>query len=393
MTDRLRWLIVAGARPNFIKIAPLIWEIKRYNTTRRIEKKIIPLIVHTGQHYDKSMSELFFYDLNIPYPDINLSVGSGRHGEQTGKIMIAFEEVLLEIKPGLVIVVGDVNSTLACALVAAKLCIPVAHVESGLRSFDRTMPEEINRILTDQISDFLFTHSRDADENLLKEGIPKEKIFFVGNIIIDSLNVILRNISDSAILSKLHGILSHQNILNGYAILTLHRPSNVDYENTLKNMLDCFNEISEKLPILFPIHPRTKKQIISFGLENRLNWLNDDFHPVNGPIRNYIYCLPPLGYHDFIALMRKSKMVFTDSGGSQEESTIMGIPCITLRENTERPVTVTEGTNTVVGNDPSRIKKAFEEASSKQHAGGRIPELWDGRTAERIINILTCKKT
>jgi UDP-N-acetylglucosamine 2-epimerase (non-hydrolysing) len=338
------------------------------------------------------MSKIFFHELNIPRPDINLGIGSGGHGEQTGKIMIAFEKVVLEQKPDLVIVVGDVNSTIACALVAAKLNVPVAHVEAGLRSLDRSMPEEINRILTDRISDYLFTHSPDANANLLKEGIQKEKIFFVGNIMIDSLMLISQHISDSKILMKLKGILPQKGESKSeYSLLTLHRPSNVDDKNILERVLNCLGEISKEIPILFPIHPRTKKQIEGFGLRDKITWLNDDFQPPNGQGINCFYGLPPLGYLDFITLEKKARIVFTDSGGTQEETTILSVPCITLRENTERPVTITEGTNTLVGNAPEKIKKAFEYKISTKQIEKKIPKFWDGKTAERIVNILTSR--
>ncbi len=376
-----------------MKIAPLIKAIKRHNENKKIHKPgVIPLLVHTGQHYDRAMSKVFFDELKIPRPDINLGIGSGGHGVQTGKIMIAFEKVVQEQKPDLVIVVGDVNSTIACAMVAAKLNIPVAHVEAGLRSFDRSMPEEINRILTDQISDFLFTHSPDANENLLKEGIPEEKIFFVGNIMIDSLSLILKYTSDSNIFIKLKGILPRK--VKGkseYSLLTLHRPSNVDSKGILERVLNCLGEISKEIPILFPVHPRTKKQIEGFGLRDKITWLNEDFQPLNGQARNCFFGLPPLGYLDFMALEKRAKVMFTDSGGTQEETTILGIPCITLRENTERPVTITEGTNTLVGNVPKKIKEVFKDAISTKQIEKKIPRFWDGKTAERIINILTAK--
>lgn len=388
MSRKSKWLIVAGARPNFMKIAPLIREIKKLNVRNNC---IIPILVHTGQHYDKTMSEIFFDELKIPRPDINLGVGSGSHGEQTGKIMIAFEKVVIEQKPDLVIVAGDVNSTIACALVAAKLHIPVAHVEAGLRSFDRSMPEEINRILTDQISDFLFTPSKDADENLLKEGISADKIYFVGNIMVDSLKSILHHISKSTIFSLLDGILHQKSKECNYAMLTLHRPSNVDSKYILERELACFEDLSKKLPILFPIHPRTVKKINEFGLSHKITWLDDDYKLLSGQNNSNVYGIHPLGYLDFVALMAKARVVFTDSGGIQEESTVLGVPCITLRENTERPVTMTEGTNTLVGTDPYRIKEAFEQATGSNCIGSKIPELWDGATGERIINILIVK--
>ncbi len=391
MSNRLKWLIIAGARPNFMKIAPLIKAIKQYNTNKKVDNPIIiPLLVHTGQHYDKEMSKVFFDELNIPKPDINLGIGSGGHGEQTGRIMIAFEKVVLEQKPDLVVVVGDVNSTIACAMVATKLNIHVAHVEAGLRAFDRSMPEEINRILTDQISDYLFTHSPDANENPLKEGIPKEKIFFVGNIMIDSLMLISQYTSNTEIFMKLKGILPQKNEDKGvYALMTLHRPSNVDDKKILERVLDCLVEISKEIPILFPVHPRTKKQIEDFGLEDNLTWLNEGFRPINGRAGNHFYALPPLGYIDFMALEKRAKVMFTDSGGTQEETTILGVPYITLRENTERPVTITEGTNVIVGNVPENIKNAFEDVISKKQIEKKIPKFWDGKTAERIINVLT----
>ncbi|MFP3867796.1 MAG: non-hydrolyzing UDP-N-acetylglucosamine 2-epimerase [Desulfobacteraceae bacterium] len=392
MAKKLKWLIVAGARPNFVKIAPLIRAIENYNANHALSKaEVIPVIVHTGQHYDQAMSKVFFDQLNIPQPDINLGIGSGSHGEQTGRIMIAFENVIIEQKPDLVIVVGDVNSTIACALVAAKLNIPVAHVEAGLRSFDRSMPEEINRILTDQISDFLFTHSRNADENLLTEGVSKEKIFFVGNIMIDSLRLILPYTSSAITTTKLNALLSQNGAPSAYGLLTLHRPATVDSKAQLETVLNTISEISRNLPIIFPIHPRTRKQVISYGLADKLNWLTEDLQLTNGKGKNFIYAPPPLGYLDFIALMEKARVVFTDSGGAQEETTIMGVPCITLRENTERPITITEGTNTLAGTDPIKITKAFAKAVASEQVERRIPELWDGKTAERIISILASK--
>lgn len=381
-----KWLIVAGARPNFMKIAPLIHAIRESNARNA---RIIPVIVHTGQHYDKGLSQIFFDELGIPEPDFNLGIGSGSHAEQTGRIMIAFEQVALAQNPDLVVVAGDVNSTIACALVAAKLRIPVAHIEAGLRSFDRTMPEEINRILTDRISDFLFTPSRDADENLRKEGIAAENIFFVGNIMVDSLRLIMKHLHKSRILSMLGKILDQN---TGYAMITLHRPSNVDDKRTLERALGCIKELSRDMPMLFPVHPRTAKQIKDFGLGRTITWLDADYHIRKGQNASNIYGLPPLGYLDFVALMTKAKVIFTDSGGIQEESTVLGIPCITLRENTERPVTVTEGTNTITGNDPEKITAAFLLAISPGEKSIRsIPALWDGKTAPRIVEILASK--
>jgi UDP-N-acetylglucosamine 2-epimerase (non-hydrolysing) len=389
MVKRAKWILVAGARPNFMKIAPLIREIERYNAHQRtIRVMITPILVHTGQHYDKGLSEVFFKELNIPKPDIDLGVGSGNHGEQIGKIMIAFEKVLLDHKPDLVIVVGDVNSTIACALVAAKRCIPVAHVEAGLRSFDRSMPEEINRILTDQISDFLFTPSPDANENLLKEGISSGKIFFVGNIMVDSLKLISRHTKRSKILSKLKEIFAEKGNKQSYALMTLHRPSNVDDKITLKRILDCLREISKSMPILFPVHPRTRKQIYTFTLQNKIVWLNDNFKILENQNQNFIYGLPPLGYLDFMTLLQGAKVIFTDSGGIQEETTVLGVNCITLRENTERPITLKDGTNILVGSEPARIRRAFLATISSKPVRRKVPKLWDGRTAERIVDIL-----
>jgi len=389
MQVKQKWLIVSGARPNFVKIAPLTKAIERHNRGEKPPVVLDPVIVHTGQHYDEEMSRLFFRDLAIPKPHYDLNIGSGPHGEQTGRIMIAFEPVVMKEQPDLVVVVGDVNSTLACALVASKLNIPVAHIEAGLRSFDRTMPEEINRILTDQISDYLFTHSRDANENLRREGIPEEKIFFVGNIMIDSLKMILKHTGKSTVNELTARILANRNLrTDRYAILTLHRPSNVDNKTSLRNLLECLHEISKEIPIFFPVHPRTKKQIEAFGCEQYLNWIDSSGSSVRLNNDGNLFGLPPLGYLDFMSLTKNSSLVFTDSGGLQEETTILGIPCITLRENTERPVTIIEGTNTLTGNDPSRIFSAFHDIKQNSRGPGKVPELWDGRTAERIVNIL-----
>ena len=326
--------------------------------------------MHTGQHYDDEMSQVFFDDLDIPRPDVYLGVGSGSHAEQTARVMLAFEPVLLEQEPELVLVVGDVNSTLACTLVAAKLHIPVAHVEAGLRSFDRTMPEEINRVLTDQIADLLFTTERDADENLRREGVAEERIHFVGNVMIDTL---LRHKERSLALDALgrYGLEPH-----GFALLTLHRPSNVDVPEVLAGILDALAEIQARLPIIFPAHPRTVKKIQEFGFEERLAAMPD------------LRVTEPLGYLEFLNLMANARLVLTDSGGIQEETTILGVPCLTLRENTERPVTVTEGTNTIVGNDPGRIVTEALAILDGKGKAGQVPELWDGRAAERIRLLL-----
>ena len=357
---------VVGARPNFMKIAPLIEEMRK-------NPKIEALLVHTGQHYDKEMSELFFDDLEIPRPDIYLGIGSASHTEQTAKIMIGFEKVLLKENPDLVLVVGDVNSTIACSLTAAKMGIKIAHVEAGLRSFDRSMPEEINRVLTDQIADFLFTTERDANDNLLREGISKEKIFFVGNVMIDTLLKNRKKAENSKILEKLN--LEKKN----YATLTLHRPSNVDVRGTFENLLDAFTEIQNKIKIVFPMHPRTEKKIEEFNLREKIT-----------EMKNFI-TIKPLGYLDFLNLIANSKFVLTDSGGIQEETTVLRIPCVTLRENTERPVTVTEGTNIVVGTNRDKIIKESLNIIEGKGKKGRIPELWDGKAAKRIVDII-CKK-
>lgn len=347
-----------------MKIAPIVREMKR----RRSE--FLPLIVHTGQHYDAAMSDSFFEDLGIPAPDFHLEVGSHSHAVQTAKIMMAFEPIVLVEKPDWVLVVGDVNSTIACAIVCAKLGIKVAHVEAGLRSRDRTMPEEINRILTDSISDLLLTTSDDADENLKAEGVAADKIKFVGNVMIDSLFYNLEKSKESKAREKLD--LNDKD----YAVLTLHRPSNVDEKETFAGLLEALIEISERLPIIFPAHPRTKANIEKFGFAELVK---------NSNIR----LIEPLGYLDFMRLYSGAKLVLTDSGGLQEETTALGIPCLTLRENTERPITIELGTNHLVGTNPSKIKQtAFEilENSSKKDA--KIPPLWDGRAAERICQTL-----
>ncbi len=362
----MKILNVVGARPNFMKIAPIIDEMKK-------RSKLTPILVHTGQHYDKEMSKLFFDDLKLPPPDIYLGVGSASHAVQTAKIMVKFEKVLLKEKPDLVVVVGDVNSTIACTLTAVKFFIPVAHIEAGLRSFDRTMPEEINRILTDSISDYLFTTCHDANKNLLKEGISKDKIHFVGNVMIDTLLKHIKKASHSGILKKLN--LQPKD----YAALTLHRPSNVDDKKVFVRILDAFGEIQKKIKIVFPIHPRTKKRIEEFGLNNKIRKMKN-FKIVDA-----------LGYLDFLKLMSESKFVLTDSGGIQEETTILKIPCITLRETTERPITVTEGTNIIVGSNKEKIIKESLKIIKGKEKKGKIPKFWDGKAAERIANILLSK--
>jgi len=373
--------IIVGARPNYMKAAPLYDELK-------LQPHFHASIIHTGQHYDQEMNKVFFDDLGLPKPQVYLGVGSGTHAFQTGTIMQEYEKILLDQRPDLVVVVGDVNSTIACALDAAKLHLPVAHVEAGLRSFDRTMPEEINRLLTDQISDFLFTTCEDADQNLKNEGIPESKIFLVGNVMIDSLLKFIERAKQSDALARL-GLLKADAAVQPYALLTLHRPSNVDDPHTLVGILDALNTVSERIPLIFPIHPRTLKQVKAFALEDMI-WHVD--RPESIPLDlspPKVITIPPLGYLDFLNLMAHAALVLTDSGGIQEETTILGIPCLTLRSNTERPITITEGTNYLVGSDPEKIvSQSFEilETGGKQ---GRLPKLWDGQAASRIVRILT----
>lgn len=359
-----RILNVVGARPNFMKIAPIQRAMQKY------PGDIEPLLMHTGQHYDERMSKFFFEDLQLPQPDIYLGVGSGSHAEQTAKIMVDFEKACLEYKPDLVVVVGDVNSTVACSLVASKLWIPVAHVEAGLRSFDRKMPEEINRIVTDSLSEYLFITEKSGTENLLKEGTDPAKIHFVGNVMIDSLTYFLDKANGSSILQQLE--LEAQ----GYALVTLHRPSNVDEPENFLKIISAFEEIQRRVPIVFPIHPRTEKNIKQFGMEKKIKSLKN------------LRLLSPVGYLDFMQLTKKCKFVMTDSGGIQEETTFLGIPCITLRENTERPITVEIGTNEIVGTDTQKIISLSEKLFSGNWKEGKIPELWDGHAAERIVDVL-----
>jgi UDP-N-acetylglucosamine 2-epimerase (non-hydrolysing) len=360
----LRIINVVGARPNFMKIAPVIDEM------RRRHDRIEPLLVHTGQHYDESMSDSFFEDLRIPRPDINLEVGSGSHSEQTARVMIAFEQVLIKHPADWVVVVGDVNSTMAAAIVASKQLVRVAHVEAGLRSFDRTMPEEINRVVTDALASLLLTPSRDANENLLREGAAPEKIRFVGNVMIDSLYRQLERSRASQILERL-GLEPGK-----FCAMTLHRPSNVDVKETLSGILDALDVIGERLPIVFPLHPRTRDRLEQFGLRERANK------------RSSLVLTEPLGYLDFLHLYSNSRLVLTDSGGLQEETTVLGIPCLTLRPNTERPITVTEGTNRLVGSNPEIIKREALAALEQPSPAGRAPELWDGHAAARIVEAL-----
>ncbi len=383
---------VVGARPNFMKVAPLVDAVKAHNATCAEACRIKQLIVHTGQHYDDKMSKLFFDDLEIPKPDINLEVGSASHAVQTAEIMKRFEPVLLTERPDYVLVVGDVNSTIACSLVAVKLGVRVAHVEAGLRSFDRTMPEEINRILTDAISDILFVTEESGINNLRSEGIPTEKIHFVGNVMIDTLLKHRIKADQSSVLENLglafdNGMESKQ--VKPYALLTLHRPSNVDNKRILQGILAALSEISKRIPIIFPIHPRTLKKIREFGFDSYFSKLLTGWSA--GSDLNKIYVVEPQGYLDFLKLLYSAKLVLTDSGGIQEESTVLGVVCLTIRDNTERPVTVSEGTNIIVGTDRDVIIDKTFICLDKQlniNINKKVPRLWDGNAALRIIDIL-----
>jgi UDP-N-acetylglucosamine 2-epimerase (non-hydrolysing) len=355
-------IAVVGARPNFMKIAPLMWEIGR-------RPGIDAYLVHTGQHYDERMSRRFFEELRIPRPDANLEVGSGSHAAQTAEVMKRFEPVVLERRPDAVVVVGDVNSTLACALTAVKLGVPVAHVEAGLRSFDRTMPEEINRLLTDAIGRWLFVGERSGLENLRREGIPDERIFFVGNVMIDTLLACRARAEASSVLEDL-GLPGR-----GYAVLTLHRPANVDDPGTFGGLMRAIGRLQRELPIVFPVHPRTRRVLDAWDGERM-----PGLRPVD-----------PLGYLDFLKLVAHARLVLTDSGGLQEETTVLGVPCLTLRDNTERPATVEQGTNVLVGLDPGRIVAAAARALATPPGPTRVPERWDGRAAARIVDLLTAR--
>ena len=357
----MKILLVAGARPNFVKVAPLVYRL------RSDSKGIKWQIVHTGQHYDYEMSKVFFRELDIPEPDYFLGVGSGSHAEQTAKVMIEFEKVCIKKKPDVVVVVGDVNSTLACSVTAKKLNIKVAHVEAGLRSVDMSMPEEIIRIVTDSISDYLFVTEKSGVENLRKEGKDKQQIFFVGNIMIDTLYHSLKKLKS----------LNFQNVKKSdYAVITLHRPSNVDNKKTLKGILMAFNNISKDMEIYFPIHPRTENNLNNFDLSYLIKDSN-------------IKVMPPMSYLEFLALWKDASLVFTDSGGLQEETTTLGVPCFTIRDNTERPITIEEGTNILVGTAKERIMEAYKKFKAGDRKNGRVPDLWDGKAAERIVEILS----
>ena len=366
----MKIVLVVGARPNFMKVAPLLRAIDKYNASAG-EITIEPLLVHTGQHYDYEMSQIFFEDLKLPQPDVHLGIGSGTHAEQTGRIMIEFEKVLLSEKPDLVIVVGDVNSTLAGALAAVKLHIPVAHVEAGLRSYDQTMPEEINRLLTDHISDYLFTTSKYDDNNLQHEGITADKIFRVGNIMVDNLFYCKDMAAHRDTLSRL-GLEK-----KGYAVLTLHRPGNVDDERSFSDILIAIGSISHTIPVVFPVHPRTRKNIDRFGLGR-----------ISDNANSHLTLTEPLGYLSFLNLEMNARMVITDSGGMQVETTILGIPCLTMLDHPVWPITHEQGTNILVGSDCQRLKEEAFKILKGNRKKGNIPELWDGKAAERILEVL-----
>jgi len=364
-----RILCVVGARPNFMKMAPIMAAFAQ------LKPQVEALLVHTGQHYDVAMNQQYFDALGIPSPDINLEVGSGSHAQQTAEVMKRFEPAMDEVQPAAVLVVGDVNSTIACALVAAKKGVPVIHVEAGLRSFDRAMPEEINRVLTDQLSDLLFTTEESGAGNLAREGIGGARVHFVGNVMIDTLRANLAHAIPAAQIAADAGRADFKAGKGEYAVLTLHRPSNVDDKAVLQGLLETAARISERTPVIFPVHPRTRATIEKFGLSHLLD-------------RPEVLLLPPMGYLEMLGLMKDARVVLTDSGGIQEETTALGTPCITLRNNTERPITVDEGTNTIAGNDPAHILAAYEAQLAGAGKAGRIPHFWDGRAAERIAAIV-----
>jgi UDP-N-acetylglucosamine 2-epimerase (non-hydrolysing) len=347
-------LHVVGARPNFMKVAPVRAALAARNGIRQV-------LVHTGQHYDASMSDVFFRQLDIPEPDYNLGVGSASHARQAADIMVRLEPVILDIKPGLVLVYGDVNSTVAAALVCSKLLVPIGHVEAGLRSFDRTMPEEINRVLTDRVADYLFTPSIDGNENLIREGISPGKIHLVGNVMIDTLIRLLPRTGTSAIDSK------------AYALVTLHRPSNVDDPVELAKIIGALNEIASEIEVIFPVHPRTRQVMRELAALE----LSTNLHLVD-----------PIGYVEFLGLQRKAAFVITDSGGIQEETTFLRVPCLTVRENTERPITVSMGSNILVGRDMERLKAEARKILSGERKTGSVPPLWDGKAGERIAEVI-----
>lgn len=359
-------LCVVGARPNYMKMAPLLRAIKA--------RSDLPpaVLVHTGQHYDFNLNDRLFVDLDLPSPEVNLEVGSGSHAMQTAEVMKRFEPVVDQYRPSCVVVVGDVNSTLACSLVAAKMNVPVAHVEAGLRSFDRSMPEEINRVLTDQIAALLYTTERGAHANLAREGIDGQRVHFAGNLMIDSLlSVLPRAVAAVDVLQRAGVDTRQARAKPGYAAVTLHRPSNVDDRQTLSGIVSLLGEVAQRMPVIWTMHPRTQANIEKFGIDDLLQ-------------RQRITCLPPQGYLEMAGLMRDAALVLTDSGGVQEETTALGVPCLTMRSNTERPITIDEGTNTLVGLDCRRILAAVDDVLNNGGKRGRVPEYWDGNAAPRI---------
>jgi len=364
MNDHLKITNIVGARPNLPKIAPLMHEMKRH-------PEVEPLLIHTGQHYDDKLSDIFFRQMGIPIPDVNLEVGSGSHAVQTAEILKLVEPVLIDQQPDVVLVVGDVNSTIAVSLAAVKLGMRVAHVEAGLRSFDRSMPEEINRILTDALAEYLFVSEEDAVENLLREGRPRESIFFVGNVMIDSLRYFLPLAQQSRIGEEL-GLVTDSS-WRDFAVLTLHRPSNVDSLDKLREIMSALDSIAAQLPVIFPVHPRTAQRLLQGGIVH---------HPD-------LRLIEPMGYLDFLCLLSRAALVLTDSGGIQEETTALGVPCLTLRENTERPITITQGTNVLVGTDPEKIVVAARKSIASRASTRPLPPLWDGHAAERIVDTLS----
>ena len=357
----MKVLNIVGARPNFMKVAPVHLAM--------LDAGIDAKLIHTGQHYDANMSAVFFDDLGMPQPDMNLEVGSGSHAQQTAAIMTAFEQIVLDEKPDWVLVAGDVNSTIACGLVASKLHVKVAHLEAGLRSFDRLMPEEVNRVLTDHLADLCLTPSPDGDENLRKEGIPDERIKRVGNAMIDSLLAHRDRAVSMGVLKR------HSLDAKSYGLITLHRPGNVDDKETITGLLNALLELSEELTLVWPLHPRTQQRLKDFGLLEKLQ-------------SSKIRLLEPLGYLEFLALQADAKMLLTDSGGIQEETTALGVPCLTIRPNTERPITITEGTNTLIGVDPEALLREARVIIKTGGKAGRVPDLWDGKTAGRVVDAL-----
>jgi UDP-N-acetylglucosamine 2-epimerase (non-hydrolysing) len=367
----MKIIVVAGARPNFMKIAPLVHQLKKCS------EDVTWKLVHTGQHYDYEMSKVFFNDLELPEPDFFLDAGSGTHAEQTARVILAFEKVCVQEKPDCVVVVGDVNSTMACSITAKKMNIQVAHVEAGLRSRDMTMPEEINRMLTDAIADYLFVTEKSGVDNLKREGRKDEDIFFVGNVMIDTLFYHLDRFKNNPEPKENPAAGKIKDAF--FAVVTLHRPSNVDDRNTLGGILKALVRISEDIAVIFPVHPRTRKNIEVFKLGKILNGSN-------------VQLVPPMPYIEFLSLWKDAFLVLTDSGGLQEETTALGIPCFTIRENTERPITIEEGTNRLVGTTGEGILSAYDELKTTGPRKGRVPKYWDGKAAERILNVLMAKK-